>query len=170
MAEKAKKNNKNLIIGACVAVVAIVVIVVAVIFATSSPKLDDAFFKSSDTKYVMAMDSSAFETEDGEIKPAKAYVVYNYSGDKIGSAFTYIEFADASTAKKALDLIKSQEDIKEGAKSVNTNDKYVVIEMKEETYKDLTVEMLKFYDSFLSDDDTENNNYDYEESVDEEEK
>ena len=68
MAEKAKKNNKNLIIGICAGVLVIAVVIVAVIFATKS-SLNDAYFVSDDSKYVLTVDRDILETEDKENSP-----------------------------------------------------------------------------------------------------
>ena len=69
MAEKAKKNNKNLIIGICTGVLIIAIIIVAVIFATKS-SLNDSYFVSDGSKYVLTVDRDMLETEDKENSPS----------------------------------------------------------------------------------------------------
>lgn len=149
MAEKAKKDNKNLIIGICVAVLAIAVIVVAVVLATKgTTKLSDAYFKSDDTKYVLTIDEDQMDTEDaGEYEPVKTHIVYYYSGDTINGMTTYMEFADEATAKTALEAYKSVD--QEGVKSLSANGKYLVIEMTEDQYSDLTTSDVKQQIEFM---------------------
>lgn len=145
MAEKAKKNNKNLIFGICAAILVVAVVVVAIIFATSSssPKLNDAYFVSDDTKYVLTVDGdgTTTETEDEEFTPAKTHIVYYYSGDTITGVTTYIEYADEATAKTVFDVYKDQD--QEGVKSVSLNGKYIVVEMTEDQYADITASDVK---------------------------
>lgn len=153
MAGKAKtkpnnKTNKNLIIGICAAVVVITVIAVAVFFATRSTKIDDSYFVSDGTKYVVPMDGNDFVTDEVKNIPTKAYAVYTYSGDTITGAFTYAEFANESTAKTALEEYKNTD--QDGVKNISTNGKYVVIEMDESSYEGMTASELKTYIDFMN--------------------
>ena len=149
MAEKAKKDNKNLIIGICVAVLAIAVIVVAVVLATKgTTRLSDAYFKSDDTKYVLTIDGDQTDTEStSEYEPVKTHVVYYYSGDTINGMTTYMEFADESTAKTALEAYKSVD--QEGIKNLSVNGKYLVIEMTEDQYSGVTASDVKQQIEFM---------------------
>lgn len=149
MAEKAKKDNKNLIIGICAAVLAIVVIVVAVVFATKgTTTLSDAYFTSDDAKYVLTIDSDQLDTEEaGDYEPVKTHLVYYYSGDTINGMTTYMEFADEATAKAALEAYKSVD--QEGIKSLSTNGKYLVVEMTEDQYSDMTASDVKQQIEFM---------------------
>ena len=146
MAEKAKKNNKNLIIGICTGVLIIAVVIVAVIFATKS-SLNDAYFVSDDSKYVLTVDRDMLETEDKENSPIKTHIVYYYSGDAITGVTTYMEFDNDATAKAALDLYKNADQT--GVKSLKTDGKYLVVEMTEDQYKDLTVSDVKQQVEFM---------------------
>ena len=146
MAEKAKKNNKNLIIGICAGVLVIAVVIVAVIFATKS-SLNDAYFVSDDSKYVLTVDRDMLETEDKENSPIKTHIVYYYSGDAITGVTTYMEFDNDATAKAALDLYKNADQT--GVKSLKTDGKYLVVEMTEDQYKDLTASDVKQQVEFM---------------------
>ncbi len=146
MAEKAKKNNKNLIIGICAGVLVIAVVIVAVIFATKS-SLNDAYFVSDDSKYVLTVDRDMLETEDKENSPIKTHIVYYYSGDTITGVTTYMEFDNDATAKVALDLYKNADQT--GVKSLKTDGKYLVVEMTEDQYKDLTASDVKQQVEFM---------------------
>ena len=146
MAEKAKKNNKNLIIGICTGVLIIAVVIVAVIFATKS-SLNDSYFVSDGSKYVLTVDRDMLETEDKENSPIKTHIVYYYSGDTITGVTTYMEFDNDATAKAALDLYKNADQT--GVKSLKTDGKYLVVEMTEDQYKDLTVSDVKQQVEFM---------------------
>ena len=149
MAEKAKKDNKNLITGICVAVLAIAVIVVAVVLATKgTTNLSDAYFKSDDTKYVLTIDGDQMDIEDAdEYEPVKTHIVYYYSGDTVNGMTTYMEFADESTAKTALEAYKSVD--QEGIKNLSVNGKYLVIEMTEDQYAGMTASDVKQQIEFM---------------------
>lgn len=146
MAEKAKKNNKNLIIGICTGVLIIAVVIVAVIFATKS-SLNDSYFVSDGSKYVLTVDRDMLETEDKENSPIKTHIVYYYSGDTITGVTTYMEFDNDATAKVALDLYKNADQT--GVKSLKTDGKYLVVEMTEDQYKDLTASDVKQQVEFM---------------------
>ena len=150
MAEKAKKDNKNLIIGICAGVLVIAVIIVAIIFATKgTTNLSDAYFVSDDTKYVLTVDGSEIEEdEESAFTPVKTHVVYYYSGDTITGMTTYMEFADEATAKTALEAYKSIDD-QTGVKNISANGKYVVVEMTEDQYADITASDVKQQIEFM---------------------
>ncbi len=143
MAGKAKKDNKNLIIGICAAVVVVVVIVVAAILAAGSgtTKIDDSYFVSDDTKYVLTVETDDTEADAEEYVPVKTHVVYTYAGDEITGMTTYAEYADEATAKAAYEAYKAAD--QEGIKSMSVNGKYLVVEMTEDNYADLTASDVK---------------------------
>ena len=149
MAEKAKKkNNKNLIIGICAGVLVIVVIVVAIIFATKGvTTLNDAYFVSDDSKYVLTVNSDELDEEKTEITPIKTHLVYYYSGDAITGMITYMEFANEATAKSAIEAYKSIDQT--GVKSIYTNGKYIVVEMTEDQYAGVTASDVKQQIEFM---------------------
>lgn len=137
MAEKAKKSNKNLIIGICAAVVAVVVIVVAAILATrgGTTKIDDSYFVTDDTKYVVTMDG---DEEEGSA--TKVYYVFNHSGDKITGAAMYAEFENEDAAKAAFEEYKAEN---EDTTNVSVNGKYFIIKSEANEFEDYTLEDIK---------------------------
>ena len=149
MAKKAKKkDNKNLIIGICVAVVAVVAIVVAAVIAANGvKKLDDSYFVSDDTKYVLTMESGDYATEEDENTPSKTHVVYTYSGDEITGMTTYAEYTDEATAKSAYDIYKDSD--QEGIKNLTLNGKYIIAEMSEDYYANITASEVKSQIEFM---------------------
>ena len=141
-------NNKNILIGICAAVVVVAVVAVAIIFATRKPQLNDSYFVSDNTKYVLTVNSDELEPDEGvKYTPVKTHVVYTYSGDTITGMITYAEFKDEATAKAAFEEYKNTD--QEGIKSININGKYVVAEMNEDQYADMTASKVKQYIDFM---------------------
>ncbi len=169
-ANKNRNNNKrNIIIGACAALVVIIIIVVIVI--CNNKKIDDSYFVSDGSKYVLTIDYSdveVLEDEDEETPPTpkKAHEVYTYSGDTITSLKYYYEYADENTAKKALDFFKE-----EGATdNMAVEGKYVVITANEADYSNTTAseikEAIEFYQESMN--DNSDNGEEVEEETEEE--
>lgn len=161
--KKAKgKNNKNVIIGACCAVVVVVIIIVAIVLATTGAgRLNDSYFVSDDTKYVLTVESDDMVIDEDEeaYAPLKTHLVYAYSGDEITGLKVYYEYADNASAKAAYDYIISSG---EEAGEVEIDGKYVIITANAEEYEGLTasdvkqqvefMEMLKNMDTSDTDD------------------
>lgn len=146
MANKAKKDNKNAIIGCiCAAVVVIVVVIVAVVLATNGNKLNDSYFKSDDTKYVLTMESDGTDTD--EYTPIKTHLVYTYSGDEITGMTSYYEYADEAKAKAAADVWK--ENAGDSYKEIYANGKYVVLVSNESDYEGVTASDVKQQIEFM---------------------
>ena len=152
MADKSKKDNKNVIIGVVCAVVAVIVIaIIAAVVATSGKSgLSDVYFQSDGQKYVLTIetDQTAIEETDEAYVPVKTHLVYTYSGDQITGLKLYYEYADEDTAKKALEEMKSaagSEDLGE----VVVEGKYVIATAPEDQYKDLTASDVKAQIEFM---------------------
>lgn len=165
MAKKAnnKPDNKNLIVGICIAVLVVAVIGIAIFFATrGTGAISDDYFKSDGTKYVLTMDGDAMGvSDDSSHAPVKTRQVYFYSGDKITGVTLYLEFANESAAKSALEYFKQQD---ESASDLSTNGKYIVVEMPESEYSDMTASEVKQYIDYL---ENGNINTDYIEDYEE---
>ena len=151
MADKSKKENKNLIVGGICAVVAIVVVVIiaVVVATTGSGKLGDSYFVSDGEKYVLTLDTEDMELgeTDNEYVPTKAHIVYYYSGDEITSAKAYYEYKDAETAKAALAEMKEQsgEDLGDAA----VDGKYIVVTVDASEYEGMTASDVKSQIEFM---------------------
>lgn len=140
----AKKDNKSIIIGVCVALVTIIVVVVIVILARNSANvLNDDYFKSDDTKYVLTYetDSIDVDSEGEEYIPVKTHIVFDYSGDEITGMKSYAEFADAATAEKAYQQLKDSDS--EEAKNAELKGKYIVFTNDKSEYEELTASEVK---------------------------
>lgn len=149
MAEKAKaskKSNKNLIIGICAAVAVVAIIIVAVVLATRGG-LNDDYFVSDGTKYVLTIESDDTSETSDESAPLKTHLVYTYEGDKITGMKSYYVYADANTAKAAYDAMKEAGG--EEAEGIELNGKYIIMTAEEDVYKDLTTSDVKQQIEFM---------------------
>ena len=147
MAEQIAKKNKNLIIGICaVAVVAVIGVIVAIFLTRGgNPQINDNYFVSDDTKYVITSENNG--SDDDEFNAIKTHIVYNYSGDNITALKYYYEFADAAAAKA--NFGKIQESLGQLYKDVEQNDKYVILTSNEEDYEGMTAEDVRQQIEFM---------------------
>ena len=140
MAKKADKKNKNLIIGICSAVVIVVVIVViAVVLATrgGNVALNDKYFVSDDTKYVLTLEGDEISLDE-EYAPLKTHLVYYYSDDTVTGLKAYYEYADEASAKTAYNAIKEDAETSESYKEIALDGKYLILTANESEYADMT--------------------------------
>ena len=137
------KNNKNLLIGVCASIL-VVVIAVIVFFATrNSETINDAYFVSDNTKYVLTLPNDATSESTDEYTPVKTHMVYYYSGDDITSIKSYYEFTDEVTARAAYAEAKSDSSSNDLLKNSSVNGKYIIIVADESEYKDLKASDIK---------------------------
>ena len=162
MAEKAKqskKDNKNLIIGCCAAIAVVIAIIITVVLINNN-SLNDNYFVSDNTKYVLTIETD--ESDNDEYAPLKTHLVYTYDGDKVTGMKTYYVYGNNDSAKKAFDALKEAINNEEEAKSMELNDKYIIITASEESYKDLTAsdvkQQIEFMESLKNMDLDSNNN------------
>lgn len=148
--KKAKKDNKSLIAIICgVVAVVVVVVVIAVALATSGGNtLNDNYFKSDDTKYVLTLetDTETLEEDSDSYTPVKTHYVYNYEGDAITGHKVYFEYADADTAKAAFDAIV---EVGEDTSAMEVTSKYIIITAAPEDYEGLTASDVKQQIEFI---------------------
>ncbi len=150
MAEKAKKPiNKKLIIGICAVVVVVAIIAVAVILITRNSSIDDSYFVSDNTKYVLTLDSSDVSMDDSNYNPIKTHLVYTYSGDDITGLKAYYEYADSAAAKDAAEYLKQNYEDDETKAKVSVDGKYVVFTATEAEYEGLTASDIKQQIEFM---------------------
>lgn len=147
MANK-KKDNKNMVIGGvCVAVVVVIVIVVAVVLAIRGNGLNDGYFVSDGTKYVLTIDNESSSSDDNDsYTPVKTHVVYTYSGDQITGMKTYGVFVDNAAAQKAYDAIK---EAGEDMTNYAIDGKYIIVTANEDQYKDMKTSDVKAQIEFM---------------------
>ena len=136
-----KKDNKNIIAGACIAAVVIIAIILAVVFAVrGGGEVNDSYFVSDGSKYVITIESDDIDSD--ETSPLKTHLVYAYSGDKITGLKAYYEYADAAAAKKAYDIL-SAAGTNDSYKSISVSGKYVILEANEAEYEGITASQVK---------------------------
>ena len=157
MANKARKDNKNAIIGGvCAAIVVVVIIVVAVVLATRANQLNDGYFVSDGSKYVLTIENEVTDDEqNGAVNPVKTHIVYTYSGDQITGLKTYGEFKDGDTAQKAFNAIK---DAGEDMSKYVVDGKYIIVTATEDQYKDMTASDVKAQIEFMENLKNQNQN------------
>ncbi len=130
----AKKDKKGLIIGSCVTVLIIAIIVVVAILINKN-SLNDSFFVSDGSKYVLNYTAEELGIEDEEYAPAKAHYVYFYSGDSFTDVKAYYEFENEETAKGAFDYLNENE--KEEYKDISLKGKFVILTANESDYANM---------------------------------
>ena len=135
-----KRVNKKLIYiisGAVVALLAAIIIVVCII---NNKKIDDSFFVSDGSKYVL-------NTEDNSYGAVKNHIVVFYNkDDSISKVEAYLEFPDASNANEAYNSLQdyyNQEDMKEYKPDFRLEGKYVVNKYKASDYEGMTASQMK---------------------------
>ena len=151
MADRSKKDNKNVIVGSiCAVVVVVVVVIVAIVLATSGGnRLNDNYFQSDGQKYVLTIetDQAAIENTEEAYVPIKTHLVYTYSDNKITGLKYYYEYADEDTAKKALEEMQKSAGNEVG--EIAAEGKYLIITAPEDQYKDLTAADVKTQIEFM---------------------
>lgn len=95
---------------------------------------------NDEDKIDLYSDDSKIVFANGTVK-----LVYYYSGDKITAYHTYIDYADAATAKYALSILNKDDTMGKAY----TNGKYLVIEHSESEYEGLTVSEVRATYSYL---------------------
>ena len=167
MANKAKKDNKNMIIGGvCAAVVVVVVIIVAAVLAMGGNKINDDYFKSDGSKYVLTIDSSEYlyDEDEADYIPLKTHLVYTYSDDEITGLKTYAEYADEAAAKAAYQAMNEAGEDLTGVEIVG---KYLVQTATPDQYEGVTASQVKQEIELM--DSMKNMDYGDEDEVDDEE-
>ena len=153
MARKAQKDNKNLIIGICASIIALIVIIVIAVFVIrgGTGTLNDAFFTSDDTKYVLTLGQDEIIVEDEENPPLKYHAVYYYTDDKITGLTQYYEYENNSDAQAAYDYFQKNllDDESAEIKEITVNGKYVVMVADSSAYENMTATDIKQQIDFM---------------------
>ena len=148
-----KKDNKSLMMAICGVVAAVVLIVVLAIVVMTNKCIDESFFVSDNTKYVLSLntDDVVMDVDTEEYAPEKTYIVYFYSGDEITDLKMYYKYADNETAKKASEVLNDQktEDETEEIEKIETNGNYVIVTANKKSYEGMTAEDAKQQIEFI---------------------
>lgn len=138
-----KDSNKKPIIIACSIIAAIIVVVIAAVLLLSNKGLNDNFFTSDGSKYVLSMDSDevlGLNIDDYDLK--KAHLIYFCSNEKVTDLKLYYVYEDEETANKAAEYIRGIDD-SETIKDVAVDGRYVILTLGESLYTDMTAEDAK---------------------------
>ena len=146
MAEESK-NNKGLITGICAAVVVVIIIIVAIVLGARGGGLNDSYFVSDGSKYVLNLDADDIAFDEEEYAPIKTHLVYTYEGDKVTSLKAYYEYETAEAAQAAYSYINETQ--ADAYKSITVDGKYVVLEANEEDYADVSPDDVKQQIEFM---------------------
>lgn len=149
---KAKKNSKDLMMWVWGIVAAVVIIVVIIVVAISSnQKIDDSFFVSDGTKYVLPLEygGDILGLETGEYIPEAGYAVYFYSGDNVTGLKIYYEYDSEETAKSATKYLNDEKPEDSAVNGIDANGKYVVISVDKMFYEGITAEEVKQQVDFI---------------------
>ena len=141
MSEETKKSKKSLIIGICCTVAVVIVAVVALVLINKNSKIDDNYFSSDETKYVLTLEQNEVALEDDDYAPIKTHMVYYYSGSEVTGMTIYYEYLDEAAAKEAYEHIKDEEH--EGIKEIKLNGKYIEMVTTEDQYTGMTADEVK---------------------------
>ncbi len=127
--------NKLIFFGIIIAAVIAVVIGVCIAINLNQP-INDAYFVSDDSKYVLNMKNDEADNHD----VIAIHAVYYYSGDTVTGAKSFYEFEDEETAKTTYEKISPKEG---DTNTYSLNGKYVVITAGEDTVKKINLEDIK---------------------------
>ena len=161
---KKQNNNKNLILGVCAIIAIFVVVVTAILLSakviTLNPTINDAYFISDDTKYVLNLSNSDSDTE---YAPSKTHIVYLHSNDEITSMKAYYEYPNETTAKTAYETIKDSDEFKNTDLSIDG--KYIIATYAKENYSGISFSEIRSQLEFMEiTQNASSNNTDTEES------
>jgi len=143
---KRRDNHFGIIGGCCVAVLAVILIVIAVIVNRPRP-IDDSFFVSDGTKYVLSLDSDDVEDAEGDYSPIKTHLVYFYSDDDITGLKIYYEYADAEEASNAYGQFIEENDGE--YKEISRESKYIILVANEADYDEVKASDIKKQIEFM---------------------
>lgn len=126
-----------------VALVAVVVTLIVINNNNSKLELNDEYFVSNDSKYVVAMDADFSNYETSEYEPPVTYMIYYITGDRVSDIKLFYEYLDEEEAKTAYENISM--DDKDWASGKSLNGKYVILQFKEDEFNGITAEEAKIY-------------------------
>ncbi|MDO4612357.1 MAG: hypothetical protein Q4B29_02785 [Candidatus Saccharibacteria bacterium] len=132
--QQVKINFKSIIWGLG-AILLLVVVIVLIIFLNQPEKISDDYFVTDDTKIVMSFGEESMLIEDNEYEPGTTRWVYLHDGEKITDMKLYYEYENEAEAREAFDKVRN-----DFSTSKKLNGKYIVFDVKEETYEGATIE------------------------------
>lgn len=164
MTEK-QGGKKGLIIGSVIAgIAAVVAITVGVILTTQQnipAVIDESYFVSDNSKYVITVDDDTSTDDDSAYGAVKTHMVFFYSGDTITGLTFYYEFADDSVAASVYEEAKQSSEV-DNLDKISLHGKYIAAIADESEYADTTVaevkQMVELMNTLNNSNTTEENN------------
>ena len=138
----AKENRKLQIAGICAIATIIIVFIVAIAVMKQSG-IEETYFVSDGTKYVIPVNVDEIRFSNELAKPAKIYAVYYYQDNKITSMKDYYFFEQESDAKAAYDYFSK--DKSSNYKTLGLNGHYLIATANESEYANKTPEEIRQY-------------------------
>lgn len=121
------------------AVAALILVIIAIVNFSQNEKFDSSYFHDADGKIVLTMTGETSALDNSEYESDIVHVVYFYDGEKITRGRIFYEYetdAEAEEAYKHLDL-------SEYATNGKISGRFVVFDINNSLYKDVTVTQLK---------------------------
>lgn len=149
---KKKAKNKSLIAWVSVVLVVVVLIVVVVcVLISSGQKLNESFFVSDGTKYVLTLSpgDDVISVNTNEYVPQKAYLIYFYSGDRVTDVKVYYKYDNFETVERAVKYFNEQRTNNSQIAEIDVNGDYVVIAADKALYEDMTADDAKQQVEFM---------------------
>lgn len=159
-----KKDNRKRIdyrtwIWVGFAIIAFLLVVWAIVGLSQNEKIESSYFASDNKKIVLTMNRDMAALDDSEYEPEITHVVYYIDGDKITGVRAFYEYPNEQTAKNANEHLT----LGEFATAKALNGRFVIFQVNEDQYKNMTVtelkeniELLKEIDALVLDYDLEN--------------
>lgn len=127
-------RGKKYIISVIVAAAGLIGFIVAICFVFLAPhELNDYYFVDSDSRIVSSIDNPSSKLMYGA---KKVHKVYETNGNKIKSYKLYYAYEDAGAASAKLEEVKNKSVEDSNIERVDQDGKYIIVTMKEKTYKD----------------------------------
>lgn len=156
---EARRIDHKTWISVGLAIVALFLVVCAIVGLSQNEKIESNYFASNDKKIVLTMNRDTAALDDSEYEPEITHVVYYIDGDKITGVRAFYEYPNEQTAKNANEHLT----LGEFATAKALSGRFVIFQVKEDQYKDMTVtelkkniELLKEIDALVLDYDLEN--------------
>lgn len=122
-----------------VSAVALALVIVAILNFARNEKFDSSYFHNDEKKIVLTMDKEIAALDNSIYEPYITHVVYYRDGDRITGVRAFYEYISDEEARKAYPNLS----LGDFANNKKISGRFVVFQVKEAQYKDVTVETLE---------------------------
>lgn len=137
--KKQKKIDYKTWILVGLSVIGLVLIIAVILSFTQNEKIESSYFHDDEGKIVLTMEREMAALDDSKYEPWITHVVYYHDGSKVTNVRAFYEYSTEEEAKEAF-LNLSLGDF---ADSKKINGRFVIFQVKDTQYKDLTLSELK---------------------------